>query len=120
MKTKRLVIATILGFLSGLVCYGMASSGNENLSIYLAFNIIISRTLIGFAIGISQFKMGHWAIHGIVLGLLFSIPAGLGAMMGPENPEFSKNMMFVATVVMGMIYGLLIELITSVVFKARQ
>jgi len=40
--------------------------------------------------------------------------------MAPENPEFSKIMMMVSTIVMGAIYGLLIELITSVLFKAKQ
>ena len=39
--------------------------------------------------------------------------------MAADNPEFTKTGMWVATVAMGMIYGLLIELVTSVVFKAR-
>lgn len=54
------------------------------------------------------------------MGLVFSLPAGFGAMLGPENPEFSHTMLLVSTIVMGIIYGFLIELITSVVFKARQ
>ncbi len=119
MKTKRLVIATLLGVVFGFVCYGMASSGGYG-STLLAANIILSRTLIGFGIGISRFSFKHWAIHGVVMGLIFSLPAGFGAMLGPENPEFSHTMMFVSTVVMGMIYGFLIELITSVLFKAKQ
>jgi hypothetical protein len=40
--------------------------------------------------------------------------------MAPENPEFSKMAMLVWTVTLGMIYGLLIVLITSVFFKARE
>jgi K+-transporting ATPase c subunit len=40
--------------------------------------------------------------------------------MAPDNPEFSKTAMWIWTVVLGMIYGLLIELITSILFKARQ
>jgi hypothetical protein len=40
--------------------------------------------------------------------------------MAPENPEFSKMAMLVWTLALGMIYGLLIELITSVFFKARK
>lgn len=116
---KRLIIATLLGLVFGGVCYGFASSGDYEISSVLAANIILGRTLIGFAIGISRFKMKHWAIHGIVMGLIFSIPAGFGAMLA-ENPEFSATMMFTSTVVMGMIYGFLIELITSLVFKAKQ
>lgn len=120
MKTKRLIISTLLGLVFGFVCYGFASSGGNDISLILAMNIIAGRTLIGVAIGISRFKCGHWALHGIIMGLVFSLPAGLGAMLGPDNPEFSKNMMFISTVVMGVIYGFLIELITSLVFKAKQ
>ena len=40
-------------------------------------------------------------------------------LLAPENPDFSLSMMFISTIVMGMIYGLLIEVITSVLFKAK-
>jgi len=120
MKTKRLIIATILGVIFGFVCYGMASSGQGEISTILAINIILGRVLIGFGIGISRFSMKHWSLHGIIMGLIFSLPAGFGALLAPENPEFSHTMMFIATIVMGMIYGFLIELITSVLFKAKQ
>ena len=120
MKTKRLLIATFLGLIFGFVCYFMASSGQNEVSTMLAINIILGRTLIGFAIGISRFPLRHWTIHGLVMGLIFSLPAGFGAMLAPENPDFTHNQMFIATVVMGIIYGILIELITTVIFKARQ
>ncbi len=120
MKTKRLIIATILGVVFGFVCYGMASSGQNEISQILAVNIILGRTLIGFGIGISRFSFKHWSLHGIIMGLIFSLPAAFGAMLGPENPEFSHTMLFVSTIVMGIIYGFLIELITSVLFKAKQ
>ena len=120
MKTKRLVISTLLGVVFGIVCYGFASSGQNEISTILALNLILGRTLIGVAIGISRFPCKHWSLHGIVMGLIFSLPAGFGAMLSPENPEFSHNMMFVSTIVMGIIYGFLIELITSVLFKAKQ
>lgn len=120
MQTKRLLISTFLGLVFGFVCYGFASSGGHELPMFLGINIILSRMLIGFGIGISRFSFKHWSLHGIVMGLIFSIPAGFGAMIGPENPEFPHSMLFTSTVVMGMIYGFLIELITSVVLKARQ
>jgi len=120
MKTKRWLIATILGLVFGFVCFGFASSGNAGISKLLALNIIFGRLLIGFAIGISRFSLKHWSIHGIVMGFVFSIPAALGAMLGPENPEFPHQMIFISTLVMGIIYGFLIELITTVFFKAKQ
>lgn len=120
MKTKRLIISTLLGVVFGFVCYGFASSGGNPISTLLAVNIIIGRTMIGVAIGISALTCKHWSLHGLLMGLIFSLPSGFGAMLGPENPEFTHTMMFIATVVMGMIYGLLIELITTLVFKAKQ
>lgn len=120
MKTKRLIIATLLGVLFSFVCYGMASSGQNEVPVFLAINIILGRTLIGFGIGISRFLFKHWSLHGLLMGLIFSLPAGFGAMLGPENPEFSHSMLFISTMVMGMIYGFLIELITSAVFKAKM
>jgi hypothetical protein len=116
---KRLLLATLFGLVFGFVCFAMASSGEEKLPLILAISIIFGRTLIGFAIGISRFKMGHWSIHGIVMGALFGLPSALGAMMG-NHPDFSPEMMFASTFVMGVIYGFLIELLTSVVFKARM
>jgi hypothetical protein len=120
MKTKRLIIATLLGVLSGYVCYLLATSGGNQMSQALALNIILGRTLIGFGIGISRFSLKHWSLHGLAMGFIFSIPAAFGALLAPENLEFSHTMLFVSTLVMGMIYGFLIEFVTSVIFKAKQ
>jgi hypothetical protein len=116
--TKRIVVATLSGVLFGFVCYGLASSGGA-LPWPIAIQIITSRTLIGLAIGISALSLRHWAIHGLLMGLVFSLPLAFSGLMAAENPQFSKAGMWISTVVMGMIYGLLIELITSVLFKAR-
>lgn len=115
---KRLLFATLLGVVFGFVCFGFAASGNNDVSWQLAVSIVLGRTLIGFGIGISRLKI-YWALHGLLMGLVFSLPFGFSAMLGPENPEFSHHMMLISSVVMGMIYGFLIELLTSVVFKAR-
>ncbi len=115
--SKRLIIATCSGFLTGLICYTLASSGGS-LPTPVAFQIIASRTLIGFAIGISILPI-HWSIHGVSMGLLFSLPLAFSGLMAPDNPEFTKTAMFVSTIVMGMVYGLIIEVITSVLFKAK-
>ncbi len=120
MKVKRLVITTLLGLLFGFVCYALASSGTYEISNMLAVSIILGRTLIGVAIGISRFHLKHWALHGLIMGLLFSLPAGFGAISGTENPEFTHTAMFVSTIVAGMVYGFLIEFITSILLKAKQ
>lgn len=118
---KRLIIATICGLLFGFVCFGFACQGKEDFNSWLAISIILSRTLIGFAIGISRFPMKNWAIHGIVMGFIFSLPGAFSAGIAPEESTgMSGEMLFVATIVMGMIYGFLIELITTVLLKAKM
>lgn len=115
----RLIIATLGGLLFGIVCYLFAASGPDPLPYPVAAQIISSRLLMGFAIGLSRFDFGHWAIHGIVLGTLFSLPLAYSGLMAPENPDFSRMSMFVWTIVLGAIYGLLIEVITSGLFRAK-
>jgi K+-transporting ATPase c subunit len=39
--------------------------------------------------------------------------------MVPASPDYSTTEMFVWTIVLGMVYGLLIEVITSAIFKAK-
>lgn len=119
-QAKRVVVATLSGVLFGLVCLALASSGPALLPRAVAFQIVASRTLIGLAIGISCLRLGHWSVHGLVMGAVFSVPLALSGLMAPENPQFSPAGMFGATIVLGMIYGLLIEVITSVLLKARR
>jgi len=118
-KTKRIIIATLSGVLFGFVCFGLASSAPGELAWPVAIEIIVSRTLIGFAIGISCLSLGHWPLHGLIMGMIFSFPLAFSGLMAPENPEFSKVSMFIWTIIFGMIYGVLIEVITSLFFKAK-
>jgi len=118
MNQKRLIVATLAGLFFGLVCFALASQSPGGLPAPIAWQIIASRTLIGFALGISCFKMHHWAIRGIIIGGLFSLPMAFSGLMA-EVPGFSPASMFSWTVGLGMVYGALIELITSVMFKAR-
>ena len=119
-RGKRIVVATLSGVLFGFVCFGIASSAPGALAGPVILQIIASRTLIGFAIGISCLSMGHWCVHGLAMGLIFSIPLAFSGLMAPESPEFSKAGMFIWTIALGMIYGLLIEVITSLLFRAKQ
>ena len=118
-NSKRIIIATLSGIVFGFVCFAFASSGPEPLPWPIALQIILSRTLIGVAIGISSLSFMHWSLHGIIMGLLFSLPLAFSGLMAPENPQFNASAMFIWTVVLGMIYGVLIEVITSLLFKAK-
>lgn len=117
-KSKRIIIATLSGVLFGFVCFGLASSGPSPLPWPVAVQIILSRTLIGFAIGISATSFGHWSVNGLIFGLIFSLPLAFSGLMAEENPEFSHTTMFIWTIGLGMIYGVLIEAITTGLFKA--
>ena len=118
-KNKRILVATLSGVVFGFVCFGIASSSPGALAWPVIVQLIISRTLIGFAIGISCISLKHWAIHGVVMGLIFSLPLAFSGIMAPESAEYNKAGIFLWTVILGMVYGLLIEVITSVAFKAK-
>jgi hypothetical protein len=113
LTVKRVSIATLCGLLFGLVCMGLASSNPQattELSATIKWNIVLSRTLMGFMIGISALKM-QWWLHGIILGIISSIPMAIAVIPQME--------IFIGTFVMGMIYGFLTELITTKLFKAN-
>ena len=112
LTPKRVLIATLCGFAFGVVCMLFASSNPES-SVPAATKwiIIFSRGLTGFTIGISALRMSWW-LHGIVIGFVGSIPMVFPVMDRPE--------IVVGTLVMGMIYGFLTELITTIVFKAKS
>ena len=112
LHSKRLLVATIFGVIFGFVCWGLAASKSPQ-PWYFALQIIMSRTLIGFAIGISILKI-RWWLHGIAMGFVFSIPMALNGFYVPGREMF----ILVGTIGMGIIYGFLIELFTTVVFKA--
>ncbi len=107
---KRITVATIMGFLCGLFCaWGASSMG---FSFWVLASTVANRTVMGFGIGISRFKM-HWAIHGLLLGAIFGLPLSLAALQsGVRN--------FLALEGASIVYGFLIELVTSILFKARQ
>ena len=119
---KRIIITTICGFLTGVFCItadieaGLAKNIAEQLPYPAIGEILCNRTLIGFAIGISCLGLYHWSIHGIALGFIFSTPLAFSCLLTPQYPV----KLFVLTLVFGMIYGLFIELVASVFFKARQ
>ncbi|UCD72295.1 MAG: hypothetical protein JSW70_04685 [Syntrophobacterales bacterium] len=120
LKAKRTIVATLSGVLFGFICYGLASCGPVELAWPVSVQIVLSRTLIGLAIGISCWRMHHWSIHGLIMGAIFSLPLAFSGLMAPESPEYSKSFMFISTIILGMVYGLLIEVITSILFKARM
>lgn len=109
-NTKRIVIASVLGLVCGGTGWAFANFAmGYTLGLSYNLHIILSNVLLGFVIGISLLRW-HWALHGLVLGGIFGLKNGLVAL-GTEG-------VFIPPLVFGFVYGFLIELITTVVFKA--
>lgn len=109
---KRIIITTVLGFLAGLVCYwGMKSGGRVELTPAMTMGTILNRALIGFVIGISGWRI-NYLLHGILIGFIATLPMGVYPLVEGQIVGF------VMFVVAGAIYGLIIEILTTKVFKA--
>ena len=109
-KAKRVVIASLLGLIFGCISWLVCKFGMGHtlpISIYLV--IIFFNGLLGFTIGISSLRW-HWALHGLILGGMFGIVLGFVAA--------GTGSQCIWPVVFGFVYGFLIELITTVAFKA--
>jgi hypothetical protein len=113
MRGTRLLVTTLLGFVFGVVCWLITSSGQPHMPASMAWSVIFSRALIGFVIGISAWKI-NYMFHGIILGFIVSIPMALGSL------SFQGIKIFLATLIMGIIYGFLIELITHLIIKEKS
>lgn len=114
LTAKRVIIATISGVIFGFVCLGFAMSNPDPasaLTTSIKLNIVLSRTLLGFMLGISALRMNWW-LHGIILGIISSIPMAVSVM--------DQWGIMIGTFVMGIIYGVLIEVITTIIFKAKS
>jgi hypothetical protein len=114
LTTKRVFIATICGLVFGFICMYFATANpnaTEPLTTAVKVNIILSRALMGFTIGISALRIAWW-LHGIVIGIIASLPMGVAVM---DDMKIA-----ISTIVMGIIYGFLTELIATVLFKAKS
>ena len=111
---KRVVSTTIWGIIFGFISWGLIGISGK-VSLFGAIAIILWWSLLGFTVGISAWKIKWW-LHGILLGLFFSIPAGFFCLWS----KLDVGMGFVLPIILGIVFGLLIELLTTVVFKAEM
>jgi len=113
MKGMKVLVSTILGFIAGIVCFLLAKRGSpEPLGTWIIWSIIFGRTLIGFVIGISAWRI-NYLVHGVLIGLIVSFPLALGSGMKGTN-------IFWGSLIMGGIYGFFIALITNLVVKEKK
>lgn len=117
---KRVWIATALGLAFGVLNWGLALfAAPKPLPRSGIATILLARAVLGFVIGNSAWKISWWR-HGVLLGFIVSLPAAFAVRLMFRLYEMSPNVMTVLVLVLGIVIGLLIELFTSVVFKARS
>ena len=109
---KRVTITTILGVITGVLCYLGGLHAGVEFTTGIMLTTILNRALIGFVIGISAIRI-HYLLHGILIGALGSI------VMGVASIDQGLNGLVIITV-FGMLWGLLIELIATKGFKAEM
>ena len=110
-STKRIIIATIFGIITGVLCYlGGKYYADVEFTTGTMLSTILNRTLIGFVIGISLFKL-NWALHGIIMGIIVGLPLSTAAI-GEGG--------FWTLLIFSIIWGFIIELFTTVVFKSKH
>ena len=113
MNIGKVIVATILGFIFGVVCLLLAKSCDSLIPTAMAWSIILNRTLIGFVIGISAWRI-HMVIHGLLIGIFVSLSPAFAtwATMGYN--------IFLGTLIMGAVYGLIINVVVGMIFKEKK
>jgi hypothetical protein len=112
MYQGRLLVCMLGGVISAVIClvgrqiiFGFPEILWENIAATVA-----NRLLLGFVIGISGWRI-NYLLHGAILGFILSITVSIGFL--PDN-----TLGFFLYTPAGVIYGLMIEWISTVVFKA--
>jgi len=117
MTGKRLIACTLFGIIAGILCWLVSQYGggaaNVTFTTGIILGIILNRAFIGFAIGLSGWRT-NWAFHGVVIGLIGSLPLSVYAL-GSPNGLFGFLLMEVA----GGVWGFLIEL-GALAVKAKK
>ncbi len=110
---KRLITATLLGGICGLICYsGAIILFGIEIPVLNAFYIFLSRILIGFVIGISVLDI-HWVKHGLLIGLIIGLPFPMFDIIIGQ-----KWYIVGAAFIMGPVFGVFIEFCTTKIFRA--
>jgi len=112
MQNKRLLICIAGGIIAGLICLaGGHLTGNiPELTFFSLAPGFYNRVMLGLIIGISNLRM-NYLFHGALIGLLVSLITSIPFL---ENGVTG----FILFTTAGIIYGLLIELFATKIFKA--
>jgi hypothetical protein len=107
MNAKRVISCTLFGAVAGVICWvGSYVAGGVpgEFSAGMILAIIFNRAFVGFVIGVSGWR-APWALHGIVIGLLGSLPISVYPLLTPGGLGG-----FIMYELAGGLWGFLIEL----------
>ncbi len=121
---KRFLIAMALGLLFGLLCIALGASHQPALaSPYnpIFWTILTDRMLIGLVVALAGAFTLHpilgvrWlpCLRGACLGAMVSLPLAAGSLSGSPGPDLSPWGIFIATLIVGAVYGLIIDLVAT-------
>jgi len=110
-KSSRWIVTTVLGLFFGVICILLTRYGADVAFWPIGISFLLHHTVMGLVIGTSSLRM-HWAVHGTFWGALFGIFLAIGRV--GAAPESWQVFIFV------LIWGFLIETLTSKVFKRPQ
>lgn len=115
ISEKRIVIATICGLIAGLFCIagGMIIFGMTFPPLGIVY-VLSSRMLIGFVIGISSLRL-PWVYHGLLIGFMVGLPFPIYDLIIGMGPVIAS-----AAFTMSLVFGVAIECVTTIVFKAER
>ncbi len=111
MKEKRFLICLIGGIITATICItgGILREAITGFSFGLIASVL-NRILIGFTIGISNLKSLHYILHGAIIGGILSLTISFTFLPG-------DILSFILYTFAGIIYGILIELFSTRIFK---
>ena len=114
MNTKRVLICLLGGAISAVFCVlgRQVIYGFSEMTMNTMAHTVANRLLLGFVIGISGWRINH-LVHGALLGFLFSLSVSIGYL-----PDGMID--FVAYTLAGTFYGVLIEWLSTDIFKAPK
>ena len=108
--SPRVVITIVIGLVGGGISIGFTNMGiSSSLPSAIALRMMISFGLMGLTIGINPLPW-HWSINGLFFGFVIGMIEGLAST--------AMGFPLAIPLVSCTVYGFLIELVTTVVFKA--
>jgi hypothetical protein len=116
MTGKRVLACALFGIIAGildLLLMRYVAKVPVDFTAVIILGFILNRAFIGFTLGVSGWRT-NWAFHGVVIGLLGSLPLSVFAFGDREGLAG-----FVLIELFGGMWGLLIEL-GALAVRARK